>query len=263
MNKKYSHRFRFNAVLAIAILGLTTNSFADDPDKLPTSEMVMKKYVEASGGAEKLKAIKSVKMTGDIESKTMGISGSLEISIVAPNMVSEKADMPEVGIQARGTNGKVAWENSTMLGPRVIKGKEMELMLEQANFERIYAADKFYKEIKVLGIEEMNDEKCYKVEMTRKNGHKSIDFFSLKTGLPTASKFRLPTQMGEVDITSMTVEYKEVNGVKFPSKIEQLFPGGMSMTVMMKNIELNAEIDKSTFDVPKEVKTLVDGSTDG
>lgn len=263
MQKKIWSKFQFNAILALTVLGVACNSFADDPDKMPTAEMVFKKYIEASGGVEKLKAIKSVKMSGNVEAKAMGISGTVEINLITPNMVLEKANLPAVGVSARGTNGEVAWENTTMTGPRIIEGKEKSRLFEQANFERIYAPNKYYKEIKVLGTETIDDKKCYSVKLVRKDDFESTEYFSIETGLPMRTDATLTIQMGDIEIKSKMLEYKDVNGVKFPSKIEMAFPNGMSQVVTIEKIEVNGDIDKSSFDPPKDVKGLIEGSTDG
>lgn len=260
MHKKIWNKFQFNAILAVTILGVTCQSFADDPDKLPTAEAVMKKYIDASGGVEKLKAVKSMSMTGKLEAKAMGIQGTVEIKMVSPSMVWEKADISGMGIQARGSNGEIAWENATMTGPRIIEGQEKARLLEQANFERIYAPMKYYKEVKVQGMADVDSKKCYKVDLIRKDGYVSTEYYSVETGLPLRTDLKLTLQMGEIEVKSKMLEYKNVDGIMYPCKIEMVFPNGISQTVILEKIELNPEIEKSSFDPPKEVKGLIKGS---
>ena len=243
-------------VLAIAF-AMVANVKADDPDKLPEAIAVLKKHAEATGGAANYKKIKAIKMTGKIEIAAAGIEGTLEVVQVSPDKVATKAEMPQVGSQTQGTNGEIGWDVSTMMGPRILEKNELDRLKEQANLARVYDPKSFYKEMKVVGMEEVEGQKCYKMTLTKMNGDESTEFYAVESGLQVASQNKMQTQMGEIEIKTMLSEYKEVGGIKVPHKIEAQFPNGISQLVVFDKVEVNPEVDEKMFAVPDEIKALM------
>ena len=260
MKKYISCSMKLAAMAAIMIA--TTAVKADDPDKTPTAISILKKFSEASGGAAKFKEIKAMKMTGNLEIAAAGINGTIEIIQQSPNKIATKAEMDGVGSQSQGSNGEIGWELSTMMGPRLLDKKELVRLIEQADLSRYYDPENFYKEMKVDGMKEIDGEKCYKLVLTHKAGHKTTEFYSVKTGLQVASEATIPSPMGEMDIVTSINEYKEIGGLKFPAKIESKFPNGMSQVVSMDTIEINPKVDANAFAIPSEVQGLVDETKD-
>lgn len=239
------------------VFGLAMGANADDPDKMPEAITVLKKFADATGGAANYKKVKALKMVGKVEIAAAGISGTLEVIQVAPNMIATKAEMPQVGSQSQGTNGEVGWDISTMMGPRLLEDKELERLQDQANLARIYEPEKYYKEMKVVGIEEIRDQKCYKMKLTKKNGDQSTEYYAVDSGMQICSESTMETQMGAIEIKSFVSDYNEVGGIKLPHKIEAEFPNGISQLVTFETVEVNPELDKAAFAVPDEIKALM------
>ncbi len=251
-------RFKLCAILAVTILGVSTTLVADDPDdKLPTAEIVIKKFVEAQGGADKIKAVKSMKRSGKFVAN--GIEGKLEETTIAPNLVFQQLDIGSLGTQTVISNGVIAWENSTTLGPRILTGKEKSRAMEQANTERLYSPTSFYKSIKLVGVKEMFGQKTYQIKTETKDGFQSTDYFSIDTGLPVCSEFKSPSPLGETPMKTRNVEYKDFGGVKFPAKIE-IESNGIVATITYEKIELNPKVDKTIFAVPAEIQNMIDNT---
>lgn len=257
--KKLLNQFHHIKIFTFCLLtlGLVVSSQADDPDKMPTAEKVMMKFTEACGGADKFKAIKSMKMVGELNIPSFGLKGKLEVIQVMPNKVYTKAIIPGAGSETQVTNGDIAWALSTTSGARLVEGKEFEQLKEESNMDRFVDPMNFYKEVKVAGLEDVAGEKCYKVNITKKSGDKSTEYFSVKSGMQVKSETTLVTPMGDMKAESMIKKYKEVEGMKFPAETSISIQLG-ERVLTFDTIEINPEIDPKLFEVPDEIKELVE-----
>ena len=258
---------RLHVMMAlVASLTLVVSAQADDPDKMPAAETVMKKFADALGGADKLKAIKTMRTKGKFALPSMGMEGQLELTQMMPGKVFTKVIIPGAGTQSVATNGDIAWELSTMTGPRLLQGKEIDQIREEGSMEKFYDPMSFYKEVKVVGMEDVEGDKCYKVKVTKKNGDVAHDYFSMKTGLQMKSETTVVNQMGEIKAETLISGYKEFGGLKFPTKSVIKLEGLGERVMTFDKIEINPEIDEKTFAIPEEVQNLIDsgvGDEDG
>ena len=242
---------------AIAMFGLVTAAQAQDD--LPKADVVMKKFVEVTGGMAKYKAIKSQASKGKISVPEMGMEGTMEIKQILPDKMAVKAQLGAIGSESSGSNGKHMWSVSTMTGARLIEGKEAQQMQDQGSFERIYSPATYYSDMQTMGIEEVEGEKCYKIELTKKSGDKQYDFYSIESGLQVKSIQPIEiAQMGTVNISSIISDYKDVGGIKAAHKITQQLPNGMSQVIEFTEMKYNVDIPESTFAIPAEIQKLID-----
>ena len=247
-------------LIVLAALWLPNATVADDVDKMPAATDVLKKYADACGGVAKLKALKTVKMTGRV--KAPGMEGTFTSVRQIPNMVVNKAEIPQIGSQAEGYDGKIGWENSSVTGPRIVDGVELAQMADEVNLARIYDPASFYKEIKLIGMEDRSGEKCYKLKLKLKNDRTQTEFYSVKTGLMVGRDKTMLTQLGDMFVERNVKAYKEVAGVKLESEYEEKYPTGTLVTIIFDEMIGNVDLPAGTFDLPGEIKTLIDQQGD-
>ena len=259
--KSYISNFRVKAIVTLALCGLVTVANADDPDKLPEAKSVLKKFADVTGGADKYKAIKTVKMSGKLSSPAQGMEGTIEMNMMLPGKMHVKVEVPDVFTEENGSDGQTAWNNNTMTGPRVLEGKEKAQMIDEASYEKVYNPEKFYKEMKVVGMEDLDGDKCYKVKLTKQNGLESTEYYSMKTGMHVRTESQVPTQMGDMKMAANFSNMKEVDGIMLPHKVVREI-SGMSIVVEFDKIEINSNVDEAVFALPKEIKELVDSKKD-
>ena len=242
---------------AIACLLLSANfTYAQN---LPSAEKVIDTYIEKTGGRMKYNAIKNAKFSGEMSIPAAGIKGTVDITFVAPDKFHFKADMGEfVGVQERGSNGKVVWENSTAQGARLIKGDEADQMLQEISMGTILNPKKFYKSMKNAGKEKVNGEECYMLEMTKKNGDVDKDYYSVKSGLRIKSVKKVESPLGKIEVESFDKDYKKANNGLLVSWTGEQKVGPNSIVLKMKSVEFNGKVDKSKFAIPAEIKELID-----
>lgn len=247
----------------VATLLMSTTIFAQQVKKtvLPTGEQVLAKYVEKTGGAEKYKKIKSLQATGEMEMAAMGITGTVSMKAMMPSKASMVVDISGIGKQATGSNGEHFWSNSDMQGPRLLKGKEAEQIKDQVNMERYTDFKKVYKSVKNLGVEDVDGEDAYKVELVKTTGAKQTEFYSVKTGLLIKTIAMVEAAgMGELEIASRAGDYRPSDDelkILMPHKMSIKTPVG-EQTLTFSKYQYNVKLDSKTFNPPAEVQKLID-----
>ena len=239
--------------------GEIATTVGQESDTLPSADEVLQAYVKATGGVEKYKAIKSTTLTGKFSVHQAGITGDMTVLQCPPNKVRANIVLGGLGEQKQGSNGKTAWEVSTMTGPRILTGAEAEQLMNESNLKRVYAPRDYYKSMKCVGIEDVNGEKCYKLELTKPDDTKVTDYYSIESKLVLRSDAQLVSNMGKMEITSLLSDYRDVDGIKTAFKMEQALPNGMSQVIQIEKIEYNQKVDQQkAFELPAEIQELLD-----
>lgn len=243
--------------LAVCVFASTAcNSLS--AQELPDAKKVLAKYVEVTGGKAKYKAIKTAKISATMSIPEAGISGAMEINFNSKGKMYTKADLGAAGNIERGSDGKTVWEISTIQGARILEGDEAEQTLEEMNFEDILDPEKKYKSMKNLGKTSVNGEECYELELTKKSGKVSNEFYSVKSGLKLKTIMEVATPMGDIKVASFDSNYKKSkNGIMTAWTSEQKF-GALTQKMEMKSVEFNVDLDEKVFELPQDVKDLID-----
>ena len=210
-----------------------------------TAEDVLGKYIEALGGESKLAKITALQQEGTYSVGPM----ALEMKILTKNnskfvMTIGQGGMVMMKQVTDGKKGMVNQMGNTqeMSDEDIAETKmQADLLLEAKYAEYGIGA-------KLLGVEPVNGNDCYVVEVTMKNGSTQMDYFSTETGLKVQSITNQETEMGSMSTTTTIKEYMDVSGVKFPSLMEQQV-GPQSVTIAINDIKVNPRISDSEFAV--------------
>jgi hypothetical protein len=221
-----------------------------------TADEVLAKYVQARGGMDKIKAVKSVKVTGKM---VMG-GGAMEAPFVQmkrrpKDSRTEFTFQGMTGVQAFDGGGEVAWSLMPFMGkkePEAAPAEETKLMAEEADFDGalIDWKEKGHQ-IEFVGKEQVEGADAYKLKLTRKNGNIDYVYIDAETGLEVKSEGKRVIRGTEVE-TFMS-DYKEVEGIPFPFTISAGRKGGadnQKQKIVMEKIELNSAMADSLFKLP-------------
>jgi hypothetical protein len=246
------------AVLTVGAVSLTgvSSLFAQETATAKmTGKEILAKHVEASGGAEKLKSLKSSKTTVKFKMPAAGIEAPMTIIFAQPQRAFMEMEIPGLGKINKGTDGDVAWETNAMSGPRIMEGAEKDQFLREADPISDLHPDKYFKSIENLGIKKVDDQDCYEVKFTTKDDKEETKFYDAKTFLVTKSEQMAETPMGEINISSVQSDYKLIDGMQIPHKIE-INSMGQQQIMEVESIEFNIDLEEGTFDIPDEIKEL-------
>ena len=243
--------YQCRVALALAFAGALVAA-----DDLPKGEAVLDKYVEVTGGKAAYSKIHSQIVSGTTEFKTMGLKGKMTAYMAEPDKHYTEIELAGIGKIQEGSNGDVAWGMSAMQGPRVKEGDEKAEALLQGKFNSELNWRDIYKSAETVGVEDVNGKACYKVLVTPKVGTPITKWFEKDSGLLMKMAMTSTTPMGEIQSESVYSDYRKEGDVSVAHKVlTKVATMELSMTV--ESVQTNPEMPKDRFDVPPEVKALM------
>ncbi|MBC24512.1 MAG: hypothetical protein CMJ32_11450 [Phycisphaerae bacterium] len=228
---------------------------------LPDGLEVMKKSIEASGGAAVLEKHESTMLTGTLAIPAAGImNAELKVCAKAPDMFYTEMTLPGLGKFLKGYDGKVGWSIDPVQGARLIEGKELVELQFEANYFKDLYPEKTYSSVKNLGVKNLDGTSCYMLEMTRKVGGTIYGWFDTTKFHPVQIKTPNVTEQGEFTALTTLSDWKTVDGQTMPMKLDSEAMG-MKQVVQFKDVTFN-KVEKSVFDLPAAIKVMVDAKKD-
>lgn len=247
---------RSTLLCGVALAVSCNTVFAQATATLPDAKEVLANYVKAIGGAEALKSIKTRVIKGKMMIKEAGIGGDIQTYASKDGKSYTQVEIQGIGTEKQGSKGDTFWSVSQLTGTRILEGAEREQYMKENDFESDLHPEKYYTDFKVTGTEKVGDEECYRMEKTKKDGSKQIDFYSVKTGLAVKSVIPVTTAMGKMTITSMVSDYRKVGDIMVSHKSEQSLPNNMTQVMTLDSVKINVDIDESKFELPEQIKKL-------
>lgn len=242
---------RYWLVLLLAVLCFNLSASSQ------TAEELVNKNIEAKGGMDKIKAVKTWRMTGKLIGG--GITATTGQENMRPNLVRETFSL-------QGMTAVQAYDGSTGWQVRPFSGrKDPELMGEDDARDLLIDSDfdgplVNYKEkgntVEYLGHDIVDGDDALRLKVTLKNG--DIVYYYLDPD--TYLEIRKETQefiRGSVrESVSDLGSYKPIAGVMYPFSIASGPKNDPTswQTVTIEKIEVNVPIERSGFAVPASLK---------
>src|SRR5690606_35078011 len=127
--------------------------------------------------------------------------------------------------------------------------KTFKNLKEMPNIQQQFSAPLFGKNYKVEGITNINNEDAYAISFKEKSaGVDMVYYYSLKTGLLTATSGSYNIGGEKHTTTNYFSDYKDVNGVKYPFKTKSVGKDNSSETIT-KEIKLNEGVSETDFQI--------------
>jgi hypothetical protein len=243
-------------ITRLTVLGVMAGALAS-AQPLPKAETILDRYVEVTGGKEAYQKHTSEILTGTITFPDQGLNGQLKRYAMAPDKEYSVVELGPIGkIESGFTNG-VAWEKSAILGPRVKTGDEKDQAVREAQFNSQAAWRNSFTKAETTGSESINGEECYKVLLTPVAGKPETQYFSKNSGLLLKTAATAVSPMGEVAVEVEVSDYKSFDGILFPTRSRQK-AGAQKLEINITSVTADQPFPAGTFDLPPEIKALVD-----
>jgi len=228
-----------------------------DEKKLPDAEVILDRFVEATGGLEAYNRIKNRVTESIFEIPQMGIRATITSCHSKPNMIYVKMASDKLGTVESGSNGDVAWEKSMMMGPKIKEGDERADALRDALFDPQAYWRHVYRKVECVGIETIEGKLCYKVVMTPKIGNPQTFYFDKESNFLIRAEWIAKLQMGTIPVEVLVSDYKEVDGILIPhmAKVKIM---GQERLMTTTRVEHNVKLPEDLFKLPEEIQALVD-----
>ena len=219
------------------------------------AEEIVSKYVSARGGADKIKAVKTERITG-----TISFGPDAEGPFIVERLRPLKMHM-EITLNGqtliRTYDGKAAgWiYNPFAAKPEVQAMTESDLktIFDEADFDGPFVDYKAKgNQIEFVEKSDVQGKAAFKLKLTNKNNDVSFFYFDVDTYL--ILKWEGARKLADRDVPweSIFHDFREVEGVKYPFLIESEAPGtDQTQRITADKIEVNVPIDESHFAKPK------------
>ncbi|MDQ7816669.1 MAG: insulinase family protein [Melioribacteraceae bacterium] len=225
-----------------------TNGDLYDPSakKIPAginAESVIKKYIEAIGGRENILKVKDkiTNMTGTVQ----GMNLTITINQKEPNKLYQVLD---AGVFQQKTIFDGTKGYTEGMGQKTeFTGEQLEDMKDNSLHSMLDYDERGVK-YELTGMETINGKDAYKISFTQPSGKKSTAFYSVDSGFLVRTASSVSTAQGTFNQTIDMDDYREVQGVKYPFKMNQNF-GPQSIELTITSYEINTGLPDSLFEV--------------
>jgi hypothetical protein len=240
------------ALIALtAVWGITLFAHAQ------TAEELVQKNIEAKGGLDKIRAIKSLRITG----KLIGGGGFTAATVqenARPNLVRETLSLQ--GMTAvTAYDGTTGWQLQPFGGhkdPELMGEDDLRDLLLDADFDGPLVADKEKgNTVEYLGHDVVDGDDALRLKVTLKNGDIIYYFLDPDTFLEIRKEVEEFIRGSIRESVLEMGSYKPVAGVMYPYSISQGTKTNPSQqTTAIEKIEVNVPLDKNDFAVPASLK---------
>jgi outer membrane lipoprotein-sorting protein len=231
-------------VFSIAFL-FTLNASAQTVDE------IIAKHAQARGGLEKIKAIKSAKVTGKLVMQ--GIEIPVTIQQKRPNKMRLDATFQGKTL-VQAYDGATAWKIDPFQGtsePEKSAGEEEKQTIEQSDMDGSLID---YKEkghtVELVGKADVEGTPAYQLKLTKKSGDINHIYIDAENYLEIKTTSKRKTPGGEIEIDAYSGNYKPVNGVMFAFSVEAKAGGQVVQNMVIEKVELDLAIEDSLFKMP-------------
>lgn len=223
--------------------------------KAPTVTELVAKNVEAKGGAEALKSLQSVKVTG----KMLVNEGQFEFAYSQtkkrPGEVRTEATVQGLTM-VQAYDGKEGWKISPFGGrkdPEKMSGDDAKSLVEDAEVDGpLVDWQAKGSTIDYLGTEDVDGTQAHKLKVTRKNGDVSYVYLDPDHFLEIRVLTQRVERGAQVEVETDIGDYEKVGGVFVPFSIESGQKGSSDkQKIIIEKAEANVPIDDAMFRFPE------------
>jgi len=219
-----------------------------------TAEEIVKKALEARGGVEKIKAVRSERVSGHV-SFSQSMEGTFVVELKRPLKMHVEITIDGQKI-IRVYDGKSSgWMVNPFLETKEVQPlspEDLKNISDESDFDGPLVDYKSKgNQIEFVGKESLDDKPVYRLKLTNKNGDVRFYFFDASSYL--LLKWEGIRKSGEQELPweSFFSDFHEVQELKFPFRIDQGSPGTeLKQILIAEKIELNPQIEDSRFTKP-------------
>lgn len=232
---------------ALWVLGMTSAVA-----KAQTVDEIIGKNIQARGGIEKLRAVKSLRTT--VKFSDGSFRAEFRQENKRPGKVREEFIIQGMA-QIQAYDGKTGWQISPFSGrrdPDLLSQDDMKSLIVDGDIDGplVDYKEKGHK-AELVGHDSMEGTDCFKVKLSMKNG--DIRYYYLDTDSYLELKVEVQTTIrGALQESELYYgDYEQVNGIYYPFAVEQAQKGSSSRAQFsVEKIEQNVDLDDALFSMP-------------
>jgi uncharacterized caspase-like protein len=217
---------------------------------IPTTEEILERYVQASGGKTALEKLTTQVMKGSFV-QIGGGQPNLSLTFESYSKAPNKTLFVNSGGYQQGFNGAIGWiKNNGKL--RRLAGEQLANMKRGSDFYANTHLSEFYAKISFIRRDKVNGREVYIVEATPPDGKPETLYFDSETALLLRRDVYSEAEKGKLASTETYMEdYREVDGIRLPFTTRQV-GSGYTVTYKVFEVKHNIPIDDAKFDGPSK-----------
>ncbi|MGI8482180.1 MAG: hypothetical protein ACR2MF_08990 [Chthoniobacterales bacterium] len=222
--------------------------------KRPTVDDLVAKNVEAKGGAEALRAMQAVRLTG----KMLVNGGQLEFAYQQtkkrPGEVRTEATLQGMTM-IEAFDGTQGWKISPFQGrkdPEKMSADDAKELMEDAEIDGPLVDWKTKgSTVEYLGTEDVDGTMAHKLKVVRKNGDVSYVYLDPDHFLEIRTMTQRVKRGAQMEIETDYGDYEKIAGVFLPFSIEAGRKGSTDkQKIVLEQADANVPVDDAAFHFP-------------
>lgn len=218
-----------------------------------TLDEIIAKNLQAHGGVDKLKAVQTMRITGNFEIGPL----QAEFTQVYKRPMKVRLDAPIQGmVLTQAYDGQNGWKVIPFTGkidPEPMNDEELKRVQEEADFDGPLMD---YKQkgntVKLVGKEKVDGRDAYHLSIVLKTGEVRNMYLDATSFLAIKLVSSITLQGSPVDLESRFSNYTQVQGITIPFSIEQHAATGElpDEKITFRKVEMNVPLDDFVFKMP-------------
>ena len=216
-------------------------------------ERLLERHYEARGGLEQLREVQSLKMTGTNRFQEQEIS--VKYLAKRPNLLRMESSSPQMGM-IRAFDGERPWQ--AVSGPgaslRTVPMNEQDALevIRESDFDGpLVDYEEKGHQIEYLGAETLGEREAHLLRVAEAAGVTDTYYLDAKTFLVVLKAIDVAVEGGQIAFHIYYDEFREVDGVVFPSRTTATSDGQTVFVGTMSEIEVNPDLDRKLFMRPE------------
>lgn len=215
-----------------------------------TADEIVASNAKAIGGLDNFKALKTVKMNGEVSMQGNDFSMTLQI-------INGRASRTDIEVMGQSVvncykDGK-GWKINPFAGAETatdVTADELEELRLASNIANPLIDYKSRgSSIELKGTVDVEGVKCYDILLTPKDGKHPVHYFiDTKDYTVIKSTSTRSMQGSDTEVETFYSNYKDVNGLRFAFTRTMKIGGEVFQEASFQSIELNVTIDEKIFD---------------
>ena len=259
------------AILAIVALLAPASSAqpgVQAEDALPTPDEAFAAHLDAIGGEDRIREVRSRLVRGSIEIRRPSgttTKGFLIVHAAAPDKSAVIQDFPGVGLSETVYDGEVGWSKRPGSAYTILTGTQLAAAVESSRFYGEADYDEIYSDLRSIGWAQLPwAEKCVVVQGMKSDGTAERLYFNMANGLlELVERFGPERDDGQRERLSQKrhEDWQEFDGLLFPTKVTDQ-QGKIVLIVKLTEVVLDPE-EPHQFERPADVVDLLASSEGG
>lgn len=221
-----------------------------------TADDLVAKVLAARGGTEKIKGVRSQRVSGTI-SFGPAAEGPFTVEFVRPGKMHMDITIDDQTV-VRVYDGKSAgWVINPFARDhkdvQPMDAQDLQNIADESDFDGpLVDYQSKGNHIELAGQDQVDGKPVNLLILTNKNGDVRTYSFDATSNLPVKWQGKRKVDNQELDVVTFFSDYRDVDGLKFAFEVDSDTPGTQLMQkITIAKIELNADIDAQRFGKPQ------------